>query len=193
MIASLRGVVCEQHASYVNVEVGGVGYRVIITTSDSARLTRGEVVFLHVHTIMRESSLSLYGFLDGEARNAFEVLLSAHGVGPSLAMAILSVHSPSSLRRAIATGDSEALALVPGVGRKTSARLLLELSGSLGQSDETLSAESRGGDLLSEVASALSGLGYGPEEVREAIRGLPPEGSLEDLLRSALRLLGAGR
>src|SRR5207249_5245235 len=113
------------------VEVGGVGYRVSVPPATLAAAALGEPVFLHVHTHVREDALILFGFPARAERVCFEALLGAHGVGPALALAILSALSPDALYRALATDDAEALTAVPGVGKKTAARLLLELKARL--------------------------------------------------------------
>ncbi|MDP9071808.1 MAG: Holliday junction branch migration protein RuvA [Actinomycetota bacterium] len=195
MIGSLRGVVLERRASAeLLVEVGGVGYRVTVTPATLALAQLGAPVFLHVHTHVREEALVLYGFATRDERECFEALLGAHGVGPALALAMLSALAPNALRRAVVEGDAEALTAVPGVGRKTAARLLLELKSRLGVLDVE-PTEGGGGEASarSEVRVALAGLGYGPDEVREAVRDLPPEGSVEELLTSALRQLATVR
>jgi Holliday junction DNA helicase RuvA len=199
MIGSLRGVLLDRFAKgELLVEVGGVGYRVVVPTGTLGVVGElGAPVFLHVHTSVREDAIVLYGFATGEERTCFEALLGAHGVGPALALAILSVHSPSALRRAVLNDDADALTEVPGVGKKTAARLLLELTSRLEVPE--LSAELvavGGGTALAaqaEVRAALAGLGYAADEVRDAVRGLPDEGSVEELLRAALRSLAAVR
>lgn len=202
MIGSLRGVLLEVlEGPALLVEVGGVGYRVAVTAGTAASVEVGGPVFLHVHTHVREDAIVLYGFPDRDARGCFEALLGAHGVGPSLALAILSVHSPAALRRAVLGGDVEALTLVPGVGRKTAARLLIELEPRLGREGAALVAVgggngsgSGGADgAIAEVRAALAGLGYGPDEVRSVLRGLPADGEVEDLVRAALRELAGSR
>jgi Holliday junction DNA helicase RuvA len=201
VIGSLRGVALEVGADgEVLVEVGGVGYRVLVPTPDLVQLTPGAPLFLHVSTQVREDAIVLYGFLEKEERRCFEALLSVHGVGPALALAVLSVHSPAVLRRVVATSDAEALALVPGIGRKTAARLLLDLAPRLGQAPlgDVASVGPDGAGPLGEVKAALTELGYGADEVREALRHLPDEGESErarpeDLLRAALRQLAGAR
>ena len=109
------------------MEVGGVGYRLLVAPRTAAAIQVGQEHSFAVHTHVRESAITLYGFASSEERTAFELLLGAHGVGPGLALAILNVHSPAELAQVIAAGNVEALKLVPGVGQKTGARLLLEL------------------------------------------------------------------
>jgi holliday junction DNA helicase RuvA len=200
MIGSLRGMLLDRTTrGEVVVECGGVGYRATVPVRVLADLGElGSPVFLHVHTHVREGALDLFGFASRDERECFEALLGAHGVGPALALAILAVHTPTTLRRAVADGDGEAFTLVPGVGKKTAARLLLELQSRLDVvgPDLDLTSAGHGGnglDARADLRAALAELGYGPDEVREVLRDLPPEGAVEDLLRQALRLLGAVR
>jgi Holliday junction DNA helicase RuvA len=204
VIASLRGVVTERRpmgdASVdLVVEVGGVGYRLLVAPRTAASLQLGEEAALSVHTHVRESAITLYGFASAEERNAFELLLGAHGVGPGLALAILSTHGPGELAQVVATGDVEALKLVPGVGQKTAARLLLELQARFdylspeGASLNGSRQPDRPPSVAAEVGEALAQLGYSPEEVRATIRALPGEGTVEELLRLALRNLAPRR
>jgi Holliday junction DNA helicase RuvA len=200
VIGSLRGILLDRSTKGdVLVEVGGVGYRVQVPTSAHRVLGElGSPVFLHVHTHVREDALVLYGFSTGDERVAFEALLGTHGIGPAVALAILSVHSPAALARAVASDDVDALTLVPGIGKKTAARLLLELKSRLDLPSDVdftvVTSAAAAASPRNEVRNALAALGYGVEEVREAVRTLPEEGAVEDLLRSALRQLAvAGR
>ncbi|MGH9300010.1 MAG: Holliday junction branch migration protein RuvA, partial [Acidimicrobiales bacterium] len=144
-----------------------------------------------VHTHVREGAITLYGFAGTDERQTFELLLGAHGVGPALALAIGSVHGPVRLSEIVTGGDADSLTLVPGVGKKTAARLLMELKARYDQLDLSATgiAAMTGGEpsAAGDVAEALSQLGYGPEEVRAAMRSLPGDGSVEELLRLALR------
>jgi Holliday junction DNA helicase RuvA len=199
VIGSLRGTLLDRQPNgEVLVEVGGVGYR--LTCAPATVGTVGELgapVFLHVHTHVREDAIVLYGFATRDERACFEALLGAHGVGPALALAILSAHSPGSLRRALASDDVDALTMVPGVGKKTAARLLIELKSRLDLDDDgpdlTVAAVTGKGSARAEVRAALAGLGYGPDEVREATRELSDQGSVQDLLRAALKQLATAR
>jgi Holliday junction DNA helicase RuvA len=197
MIGSLRGQLLDRSAAgEVLVEAGGVGYRVVVPTGTLAGLgSLGSPVFLHTYLHAREAGLTLYGFATRDERVCFEGLLGAHGVGPALALALLSAHTPSSLRRALVDDDPGALTVVPGVGPKTAARLLVELKSRLDvpDLDAELTPAGNGAAARSEVRAALAGLGYGVDEVREALRRVPPEGDVGDLLREALRLLGTAR
>jgi Holliday junction DNA helicase RuvA len=200
VIGSLRGVLLERMPSgELLIEVGGVGYRVAVPASTMAVIDApGAPVFLHIHTHVREDAIVLFGFATGDERSCFEALLGAHGVGPSLALAVLSALSPVSLRRAVASDDVDALTAVSGVGKKTAARLLLDLKSRLavpeGDPESVLAAvDGFGPTPRSEVKAALAGLGYGADEVREAVRDLPDDGAVEDLLRAALRQMASAR
>ena len=197
MIGSLRGTVGGRTGdSEVMVEVGGVGYRVSVTTGAAATLgTVGSDVFLHVHTHVREDAIVLYGFLHDDERRCFEALLGAHGVGPSLALSVLSVLSPAALSTAVLEDDVAVLCAVPGIGRKTAARLVLDLKSRLDLPDLTTTGAGvadAGRSSRSEARAALAELGYGPEEIRAALEGQSERAGVEELLRLALREL-AGR
>ena len=206
MIGSLRGTIVHRSArGEVLLEVGGVGYRVTVPPATMAHLGElGATALVHTHLAVREDSLTLFGFATRDERDCFEALIGAHGVGPALALAILSVHGPAPLRQILADGDLDALCLVPGVGRKTAARLMIELKSRLDLPDDDLEAavaangdgNGHGNGSVSsraEVRAALAALGYEHDEIHGALRDLPAEGGVEDLLRRALRLLGARR
>ncbi len=200
MIATLRGPLAWRDSDEVCVEVGGLGYRVTVLPTTSVSLGEvGEEVYLHVHHHIREDAEVLFGFGTRSERETFEVLIGTHGVGPALAMAILGVHPPAALARVLVDEDLAALCLVPGVGRKTGERLLVELKNRLeltenvipggsvaaGASTETSGSPSARGD----VREALVQLGYGPDEVAATLRELPEEGDSGELLRMALQRL----
>lgn len=189
MIGSLRGVVIDRRPpGTLLVEVGGVGYRVGVLPSTLAGVAPGEAVFLHVHTHVREDALVLFGFAALDEQRCFEALLAAHGVGPALAMTILSALAPAELARALASGDVNALTAVPGVGKKTAARLMIDLRSSV--LDVAVDAGGAPGP-LAEVRAALDELGYSCDEVRDATSRLPDGGTVEELLTAALRQLAA--
>lgn len=202
MIGSLRGVVLDRMpgaggAAELLVEVnGGVGYRVTVTPAVLATVELAAPVFLHIHSHVREDAFVLYGFVTREERACFEALLGAHGVGPALAMAILAALTPHALQRAVASDDVDALTAVAGVGKKTAARLLIELKARLDLPELELvavGANGNGHGARAEVRAALAGLGYGPDEVRDIVHALPDDGSVEDLLKSALKQLAGAR
>ncbi len=197
MIGSLRGRLGARTGdAEVVVEVGGVGYRVSVTTGTAAALGPvGSEVFLHVHTHVREDAIVLYGFVHDDERRCFEALLGAHGVGPALALSVLSALSPATLSTAVLEDDIETLCAVPGVGRKTAARLLIDLKSRLDLPDLTATGAAVPDGVRSarsEARAALAELGYGPDEIRSVLEGLSETAGVEELLRLALREL-AGR
>ncbi|KAG1649961.1 Holliday junction ATP-dependent DNA helicase RuvA [Nymphon striatum] len=194
MIGSLRGELLGREPNEVLIEVAGIGYRVTVGPSVSATLGEvGSSVFVHIHHHIREDAQQLYGFGELDERIMFETLLSAHGVGPSLALAIMSVHGPEGLRRAVADEDLAALCLVPGVGKKTAQRLLVELSSKVGEpiggssADVTVPGGSSGA--RTDVRQGLSALGYSDEEIAHALREVPDEGDTAAQIRQALNVL----
>ena len=194
MIGSVRGTVLERTVSgEVLVEVGGVGYRAHVPLGALAALDPGVPAFLFTHLHVREDAMVLYGFPTRDERETFEALLGASGVGPKLALAVLSVHSPVGLRRVVADDDLDSLTLVPGVGKRTAQRLMVDLRARLSMPDIDLSRPSGPDSARSEVREALMGLGYGADEVREVLARISDDGRVEDLLREALRLLAAAR
>jgi Holliday junction DNA helicase RuvA len=203
VIGTLRGTLLDRGASDVTVEVGGVGYRVTVTPTTVVSLgDLGDEVFCWVHHHQREDAVTLYGFGTKDERSCFEALIGAHGVGPALALAILSVHSPAALARILAEDDLGALCLVPGVGKKTAQRLLLDLKSrlsipDLGDGPAVPGSGSSGAVAASsaraDVRDALGGLGYTDAEVREVMADLPDDGDAGALLRDALQRLASAR
>ena len=201
MIGSLRGSVLERNSdSEALLEVGGVGYLVTVTPRTLAELEPGATVFLHVHHHIREDAQTLYGFMRREERTTFQILVATHGVGPALAMAILGTHTPNALVDIVASSDVASLTLVPGVGKKTAERLLIELKSRLNlpilDPIGTGASNGNGGSALGDVREALYGLGYAPEEVRDTLREMTASATGADaatMLREALQLLGARR
>jgi Holliday junction DNA helicase RuvA len=195
VIGSLRGTVLERAGSgEVLLEVGGVGYRVLVPTGALVALEPGGPAFVFTHLHVREDAMVLYGFPTRDERDTFECLIGATGVGPKLGLAILSVYGPTALRRALADDDLAALTLVPGVGKRTAQRLLVELKTRLDVpdlADGVPGAGPAGSNARVEVREALAGLGYGSDEIREVLTQLDPDGPVEELLREALRALAA--
>jgi Holliday junction DNA helicase RuvA len=195
VIGSLRGTLTDRTTEgEILVEVGGVGYRVTVAPTTAATVGEvGDEVFVHIHHHIREDAQQLFGFTSRDERVCFEALLSAHGVGPALALAILSVHAPVALRQVLADEDTGALCLVPGVGKKTAGRLVIELKskldlpeldGAAAPVDVTDDANGR-----RDVIEALAELGYGADEVRAVVADLPADGDPSELLRTALQRL----
>jgi Holliday junction DNA helicase RuvA len=178
----------------VLLEVAGVGYLCGVTASAFAELEPGSPAFLHVHHHIREDAEQLYGFLDRNEKALFVDLLGAHGVGPAMAMAILSTYSPVALTTVVASGDIGALTVVPGVGKKTAERLMIELKTRLAGRDVG-QVDVSGGvtSATADVREALSALGYSPDEIRDTMRQLGTASDSESMLRDALALLGARR
>ena len=211
MIGLLRGaVVARTGEGEVIIDVGGVGYRVALTPATAAVLVTagsGAETTLYVHTHVREDAIVLYGFVHDDERRCFEVLLGSHGVGPALALAIMAALSPAALSTAVLEEDLETLCTVPGVGRKTAARLLIELKSRLDLPDLSLSGGGAaavagwraGGDpglrgtrtSRAEARAALTELGYAPDEIRAALDGLRDDVGVEEMLRLALRELAS--
>jgi Holliday junction DNA helicase RuvA len=179
------------------VDVGGVGYRVQVAPTVAARVGQvGDEVELYVHTHVREDALVLFGFERPSDRRMFEVLLGAHGVGPSLALAILAHLGADGLVRAVLDEDVVALCTVPGVGRKTAARLVIDLASKLeGALPAPAVAPAGGGSSVADVRQALTELGYGADEVRRAVAAIADhdDDPVEELLRRALRELAGAR
>lgn len=203
MIAFLAGRVAAVGPDTAVLEVGGVGMVVQCTPGTVSTLRVGEPARLSTSLVVREDSLTLYGFADDDERSVFELLQSASGVGPRLAQAMLAVHAPDELRRAVATEDLRALELVPGIGRKGAQRIVLELRDKLGAPHGGPAVRSRaggGGDTWREqVHAGLVALGWSPREADEALVAIAPDAlamqselgrvDVGALLKAALRTL----
>ncbi|TYP84956.1 Holliday junction branch migration protein RuvA [Blastococcus xanthinilyticus] len=210
MIASVHGRVAAVSPDGAVVEVGGVGLAVQCTPGTIARLQVGETARLATSLVVREDSLTLYGFADDDERQLFELLQTANGVGPRLAQAVLAIHPPREVRRAVSLADVKALMQVPGIGKKGAERLILELRDRLGSTsvDTSLDAPAPSGlpsvtpvaPWRDQLTSALVGLGWSSREAEGAVLQLAPvadeqlaaTGKVEVavLLRQALQLLG---
>jgi Holliday junction DNA helicase RuvA len=192
MIGSLRGSVLERNLDgTVLLEVGGVGYLVAVSTRVLAELEPGTPVFLYVHHHIREDAQTLFGFTSRDDRQTFQVLIKTNGIGPALAMAILATHPPAALFDVVANNDVAALTLVPGIGKKTAERVIIELRDRL--SVPMLDGTGASVSAVADVRDALAGLGYGTDEIRDVLRELPSDSDSATLLRDALRTLGARR
>lgn len=202
MIAFVSGPVAALGPDAAVLEVGGVGLHVLCTPGTLAGLRIGEPARLATALVVREDSLTLYGFADDDERSVFEVLQTVNGVGPRLAQAVLAVHQPDPLRRIVASEDVDALMLVPGVGRKGAQRLVLELKDRLGAPlgsahtvPDTAAAGAQDG-WRPQVRDALVGLGWSPREAELAVQAVaedpetPVDADVPTLLRAALRGMG---
>ncbi|WP_062517141.1 Holliday junction branch migration protein RuvA [Demequina gelatinilytica] len=195
MIALLRGTVAHAGATALVLDVAGVGYRVLATPAALAELRTGQEATLHTHMVVREDSMTLFGFLTAGERDTFEQLQSVQGVGAKLALAMLAVHSPEALAGAVAAGDQKALTRVPGIGPKVASRLLLELGGKLVLPDDAPGAPAA--DARGEVVEALVGLGYPLKTAQAAVDAVAPDAveatATGTTLRAALKHLGGTR
>jgi holliday junction DNA helicase RuvA len=194
VIASISGTIVEILPDGAVVDVHGVGYRLFMPSTAIAALPGlGKPVRAQTHLHVREDAMTLYGFSTTEQRDLFAVLLGVGGIGPKGALAVLSVYSPEAFRKALVTEDLDALTLIPGVGKKTAARMILELREKLALPElEVVPGGNGKRAVLVEVKGALLNLGYTPAEARSALESLPGDrdgSSLEDLLKLALKEL----
>lgn len=191
MIASVRGEVIDIALDHAVVEAAGVGYKVMATPSTLSTLRRGEQTRLITAMIVREDSMTLYGFADGESRDLFSTLLGVSGVGPKIALATLAVYDANSLRQALADGDVTALTRVPGIGKRGAERMVLELRDKIGAVPGAAAAT--GHAVRTPVVEALVGLGFAlkqAEETTDKVLADDPAATTSGALRAALSMLG---
>jgi Holliday junction DNA helicase RuvA len=202
MIASVHGRVAAVGPDGAVLEVGGVGLAVSCSPGTLARLRVGELARLSTSLVVREDSLTLYGFADDDERGLFELLQTANGVGPKLAQTILGVYPPREVRRAIATGDYPALTKVPGIGRKGAEKIVIELRDRVGAIDGSDGSAALAGVTAiapwkDQVLHALAGLGFTGKEAAEAIDAVAADSTdnpeVSVILRRAIQLLGRAR
>jgi Holliday junction DNA helicase RuvA len=198
MIAFVRGTVAAVTLNSAVLEVGGVGLELNCTPNTLATLRPGGQATLPTSMVVREESLTLFGFLDEDERSLFEMLQTASGVGPKLAQAMLAVHSPDELRRAVSTEDVKTLTVVPGIGQKGAQRIILELKDRIGPPNGPVpgrapAAAPADAAWRSQVHAGLLGLGWTAKEADKAVDAVAPQAEGEDdvarLLRAALRTL----
>ena len=173
--------------------MGGVGYLVAVSTRVLAELEPGTSVFLYIHHHIREDAQTLFGFTSRDDRQTFQVLIKTNGIGPALAMAVLATHPPAALFDVVANNDVAALTLVPGVGKKTAERLIVELRDRLSVPMLDGAGTSGSDSAVADVRDALASLGYGTDEIRDVLRELRSDADSATLLRDALKSLGARR
>lgn len=207
MISSLRGEVLDVSLTGATIEVGGVGVHVLATPATLAGLRVGQEAHVHTELIVREDSLTLYGFADADERHCFRVLLGTRGVGAKLALAMLAVHTPDALRRAIAGQDVAALKRVPGLGPKGAQRVIIDVGDKLGPvlGSEPVPGAGAGAPVPAgapdpDVVAALVQLGWNEGTATQAVAAVEagrgpeePELGVPELLRASLRWLGGGR
>ncbi len=185
MIGFLKGSVLSTDSSSLLLDVSGVGYKVLSPLPVLVSVSKGDALSLFIHTHVREDQISLFGFKDEADLFIFLKLLAVSGIGPKSALAMLSVHSPSSIADAVERGDAQALSHTPGVGKKTAEKIIIELKGKLVHL--VGAAET---DITLEVRMALETLGYSSKEIHDALQGLTTEGkSTSSIIKEALQQL----
>jgi len=186
MIGSIRGKIILKTEKFLIVETGGVGYKINISPDTLAKIQKinGEVFFF-IHTHVREDTLDLYGFLDREELEFFEMLINVSGIGPKGALAILGIASIETLKKAIGTGDISYLTKISGIGKKTAEKIVIELRDKMGEEKEGSSLQ---GEL--DALEALKSLGYSQNEAREALKKVTRETNTNIKIREALKILG---
>lgn len=192
MIGYLKGELAAAYADGCIIDVGGVGYRLACPGTTIGGLpAAGETTRLFTHLHVREDVLALYGFASEAERTMFEALIGVSGIGPKVALQLCSAFAPESFKRALVTDDVDAICSVPGIGKKTAGRVILELKEKLDLPDLAVVGTRR--DTLSQARSALENLGYSPGEVRAALGELQPkeDESVETVVRSALKVLAS--
>lgn len=191
MIAQLTGRVSAKSASSCVVTVAGVGFRLFMSTNALAHLpAEGDDVTVFTHLHVREDELTLFGFESEEEQEVFERLITVSGVGPKVALSALSALSPAALAEAIAREDDALIATVPGIGKKTAQRLIVELKDRMGL--PSLGGRAVGGSAATEATDALGSMGFSPAEVAIALKGYDGPDDAQSLLRYGLRRLGGG-
>jgi len=188
MIATLRGEIAQIEDGALIVEVGGVGLRVFVPAPLRTRVKTGEAAFLFTHLVVREDALTLYGFESQADRDLFNMLLGVDGVGPKVALSVLSTMTVDSVQRAVFAEEAELLSRVPGVGKKTAQKIALHLKDKLKPLD-ALKQVAAMSDADAEVLAALTALGYSVVEAQSAIQSLPKDApqDVEERLRVALQ------
>lgn len=190
MIASLKGIVLSKKPDGIIIDVGGIGYRVCVPLCSLCDIPeRGETVFLHTYTHVREDSLQLFGFISEEERKVFITLMGISGIGPRLGLAILSGMPVKRFVEAVQNADVNLLSAIPGLGQKTASRVILELKGKLPSMDEEQPSEEF--SAKEDAISALTNLGYKKQLSEKAVNKAVENGfdTIEDIIREALKYL----
>ena len=186
MIGSIRGKIILKTEKYLIVETAGVGYKINVSLDVLSKTKKVESeIFLFIHTHVREEVFDLYGFLDKEELEFFEMLINVSGIGPKGALTILGIASIETMRKAISTGDTTYLTKISGIGRKTAEKIVIELRDKIG---EEKSGTSLQGEL--DALEALKSLGYSQNEAREALKKVTPDANTNTKIREALKILG---
>jgi Holliday junction DNA helicase RuvA len=186
MIGSIKGKIILKTEKFLIVETGGVGYKISVSADTLSKAKKiDEEVFLFIHTHIREDALDLYGFLDYQELEFFEMLIGVSGIGPKGALAILGIATIETLRRAIGTGDISYLTKISGIGKKTAEKIVIELRDKMGEVEKGSSMQ---GEL--DALEALKTLGYSQNEAREALKKVSPDTNTNTKIREALKILG---
>jgi Holliday junction DNA helicase RuvA len=188
MIASIQGKVIQVNQDSIVVDVSGIGYLVYVTGLLRQTLRRGEKVSLYTHLVVREDSLTLFGFSDQDEKGIFQLLIKVNGVGPRLAMETLTTHSPEAIQRAVLNKQDEVFAQVSGIGKKTAQKIILSLEDKVGYQEEMITSPETI-EINDEILEALTALGYTIMEAQAALQGIPDDAplDLESRLTLALR------
>ena len=190
MIGSIRGKIISKTEKFLLVETNGVGYKISVSPDTVSKTKKiSDEIFLFTHTHVREDALDLYGFLDQEELEFFEMLIGVSGIGPKGALAILGIASIETLRKAIATGDISYLTKISGIGKKTAEKIVIELRDKIA---EKMKDEKGGGSLREELDAleALKSLGYSQNQAREVLKKVSPDANTNTKIREALKILG---
>ena len=191
MIGRLRGTLAEKHPPHVILDINGLGYELEVPMTTLYRLPAvGEPLTLHTHLVVREDAHLLYGFFEKRERELFRELIRLNGVGPKLALALMSGLEVDELVRCVQAQDTSVLVKIPGVGKKTAERLLIELKNRLHLNILESATNLGGSSSVGDVRDALAGLGYSAEEIRDVLREMSVTNDSELMLREALNLLG---
>jgi len=189
MIGTIQGTIRHKDIRSLIVDVGGVGYKVAVTTDTSLGLENGDSIFLWTYLAVRENALDLYGFIDKDTKDVFELLITISGIGPKTALSILNVATPKTLRKAVANDDTSYLTKVSGIGKKNAEKIVLELRDKLNITSEDKSENLRA---EGDVVEALVSLGYKERDIREVLKKMPKSKGNEnagEMVRQALKLL----
>ena len=191
MIATLEGIVSEKLLDIVVLDVRGVGYGLLVTTEDYGRLATGEAAKVYIYEHIREVSYDLFGFLKLDTKRLFEQLLGVNGVGPKMALSVLSIGSTSEVRGAIATGDVKFIQAAQGVGKRVAERIVVELKDKVGLEGVELAStgllQSENAVLADEAAQALVSLGYSPQDAAKALQSVDTSLPTEERIKLALK------
>jgi Holliday junction DNA helicase RuvA len=190
MIASIQGEVIHSHQDSIVIAVGGIGIQVYVPQAVVDSSSRGQIISLYTHLVVREDSLTLFGFENETAREYFQLLIGVSGVGPRSALSILSKMPVESIRQAVLSDQSDVFSRVPGIGKKTAQKIILHLDGKVGKAE--VFELSPGAALETDLLEALTGLGYSVVEAQSAIQALPKDAptDFEERLMAVLQYLG---